>query len=104
LEGLRAGTFGDHLLLVGQAAGELWTDGVLYLGHDPAAPSLLLPTALEPGVPLPLWERALRRECGLNDVPFAVIPAWGQLWRLDGLGPLDTSRLRDWLEKEAADD
>jgi hypothetical protein len=38
-----------------------WFDGVLYLGRDPRAPSLLVPTPLEPDVPIELVERALLR-------------------------------------------
>ena len=39
---------------------ELWgMDRDQNLGRDPSAPSLLLPTALEPDVPLPLFERAV---------------------------------------------
>lgn len=36
-----------------------WVDGVTYLGRDPAAPSLWLPTTARPDVPLELFERAL---------------------------------------------
>lgn len=41
-----------------------WVDGVVYLGRDPGAPSLLLPTAQGPTVPLGLLEQAIRRRVG----------------------------------------
>ena len=54
------GVAGEDLLLVLGEAPELpWADGATYLGRDPLAPSLLLPTTHEPSVPLPLLERAL---------------------------------------------
>jgi hypothetical protein len=54
------GVAGEDLLVVLGPADELpWTDGAIYLGRDPGAPSLLLPTTHEPSVPLPLLERAL---------------------------------------------
>ncbi|MFO0725963.1 MAG: hypothetical protein U1E65_19420 [Myxococcota bacterium] len=39
-----------------------WVDGVTYLGQDPRAPGLLLPTQLEPALPLDLVARALGRQ------------------------------------------
>jgi hypothetical protein len=66
------------LLLVIGAAEELpWVDGVVYLGKDPAAPSLLLPTALEPDVPAPLFERAIlarARAATRGGAPLSVEP------------------------------
>lgn len=41
-----------------------WVDGVVYLGRDPGAPSLLLPTAQEPTAPPGLLEQAIRRRVG----------------------------------------
>jgi hypothetical protein len=45
--------------VAGEAPELPWADGATYLGRDPLAPSLLLPTTREPSVPLPLLERAL---------------------------------------------
>jgi hypothetical protein len=54
------GVAGEDLLVVLGEAPELpWADGATYLGRDPRAPSLLLPTTRQPSVPLPLLERAL---------------------------------------------
>jgi hypothetical protein len=50
------------LILVTGAELDLpWTDGARYLGQDPLAPSLLLPTARAPSVSPALLERALGR-------------------------------------------
>jgi len=43
---------GDIVLLMGETARLPWVDGVLYLGRDPRAPRLLLPTQLRPSVPI----------------------------------------------------
>jgi len=57
-----------------------WVDGVVYLGTDPRAPGLRLPTALEPGpVPIQLFERSLRlafAEAAAGG-PLGVAPAAG---------------------------
>jgi hypothetical protein len=54
------GVAGEDLLVVLGPAGELpWVEGAVYLGRDPSAPALLLPTTREPSLPLPLVERAL---------------------------------------------
>lgn len=54
------GVAGEDLLVVLGPAGELpWVEGAVYLGRDPSASALLLPTTHEPSLPLPLVERAL---------------------------------------------
>jgi hypothetical protein len=54
----------DLILLLGDSALLPWVEGAAYLGRDPRAPSLLLPTNREPSVPLPLVERALVLRAG----------------------------------------
>lgn len=49
-----------------------WADGVVYLGRDPEAPALLVPTRLEPDVPIAIVERALLRQT--SGAPLAVVP------------------------------
>jgi hypothetical protein len=69
-----AGVAGDDLLVVIGARDELpWIDGVVYLGKDPAAPSLLLPTALAPDVPAGLFERAILAHVKGAVPPIAVL-------------------------------
>src|SRR2546421_12248969 len=53
------GVAGPGLLVISGEEGALpWVDGAIYLGRDTEASALLLPTTLEPSVPLPLLERA----------------------------------------------
>ena len=66
---------GDDLLVVLGAEADLpWVDGLVYLGRSDQAPSLLLPTAVEPSIPEPVFERALRRRAGAAAPPLAVLP------------------------------
>lgn len=81
----------DWMVLLGDAASLPWVDGVTYLGRDPGAPRLLLPTLLQPNVRPELLERALLRlarastegagagtgtgTCGTVAPPLAVLPA-----------------------------
>lgn len=67
------GVAGTELLLVLGAADLLpWADGVTYLGRDPAAPALLLPTTLAPNVPTTIFERTLTRDA--PGLLVAVVP------------------------------
>ncbi|MBJ6764583.1 hypothetical protein JGU66_27765 [Myxococcaceae bacterium JPH2] len=72
------------LVLLGEAETLPWVDGALYLGRDPVAPSLLLPCAVRPDAPLPLWERAWVARMPKGSTPLAVLPE-GQ--RLVPVGP-----------------
>jgi hypothetical protein len=67
------------LVILGAESLLPWVDGVIYLGHDPAAPNLLLPTNLEPILQLPLLERALLRRVAHLAPPLAVLPMYRQL-------------------------
>jgi hypothetical protein len=68
------------LVILGAETALPWVDGVVYLGHDAEAPSLLFPTSLEPSVPAALLERSLtathklRGPCALLLDPPAIIP------------------------------
>jgi hypothetical protein len=69
------------VLIAKQEADLPWVDGIQYLGKDPDAPQLLLPTARAPAVHAGLFERAIvakARTVGLiavlPDPPAAIIP------------------------------
>jgi hypothetical protein len=62
----------DVLVVLAEAADLPWLDGIVYLGRDPEAPALLVPTILEPEVPIALVERALVRRAQTS--PLAVLP------------------------------
>ncbi|HEU4387096.1 MAG TPA: hypothetical protein VFV34_04825 [Blastocatellia bacterium] len=59
------------LILLGEEERLPWADGVVYLGRDRNAPSLLLPTTLVPDVPIELFERALMAR--VDRPPLAVL-------------------------------
>ncbi len=79
-----------------------WVEGIEYLGTDPEAPSLYLPTLLEPTWPLDLLTAALLRR-GLA-LPCAVLPAApGEgplLLAVAAARPLDLDLLRAWLAEQ----
>src|SRR5262245_25556690 len=59
------GVAGERLLVVQGNPDVLpWVDGVQYLGVDPAAPAVLLPTNYQPALPQELLARALRTRTG----------------------------------------
>jgi len=68
------------LVVLGEEKRLPWVDGVVYLGHDPESPSLLLPTNIEPSVPSALIERSLavvhkqRGPCALLLDPPSIVP------------------------------
>jgi len=121
---LRAIAFADLLLVAGPEEQLPWSDGALYLGRAPDARRLLLPTRLEPDLPIELFERALRRRlfASAAGVTGAATPTTtprdGLLAILPGDGaaaplalPLDEARtlgddtlqaLRDLLDRGAA--
>jgi hypothetical protein len=88
------GVAGTGLLLV-LGAPELlpWVDGVAYLGRDPDAPSLLLPTALAPDVPVALLERALAARVNTLGAPLAVLDAPARLVPAADARPIERARL-----------
>jgi hypothetical protein len=84
------------LLVLGDADLLPWADGIEYLGRSPDAPSLLLPTCFEPGFGDALFERAIMRKPG-GTAPLAVSPARRRLVSAAAAGPIDRSRLAQWL-------
>ena len=68
------------LVILGEEKWLPWVDGVIYLGHESQVPSLLLPTNLEPSVPVALLERSLgvahklHGPCALLLKPSCIVP------------------------------
>ncbi|MBU8900128.1 hypothetical protein DRW03_15615 [Corallococcus sp. H22C18031201] len=87
------------LVLLGDAETLPWVDGALYLGRDPLAPSLVLPCALRPEVPLPLWERALVAQVPRGSTPLAVIPDARWLVPLGPARPVHRATLQAWGDR-----
>ena len=99
LNRLRGVSWNEGLILEGDAGILPWVDGAFYLGHDPLAPKLLLPCALEPSVPLDLWakafERQLQRELA---APIAVLLEGHLAISLAGARSVERAKLEAWLE------
>ncbi|MCE9580315.1 MAG: hypothetical protein K8W52_44770 [Deltaproteobacteria bacterium] len=88
---------GAELLLVrGDAERLPWVDGVVYLGRDPDAPDLLVPTALEPSVPAAVLARAVRAR--IAEAPVAVLASPHLLVPCAGARAIDRGLLAAWLE------
>jgi len=110
LHGLAAVAGADLLVVLGQ--GVPWIDGIAYLGRDPAAPALLLPTALAPTVPAAVLERAVLARIGSAAPPVALLPALLErgepraALRLVPCGvarSIDRQRLSAWLAGDVRD-
>ena len=93
------GVAGKELILIQSEEEQLpWADGVQYLGVDPAAPSLLLPTNYRPSLPGPLVEKALLAREGVTG-KVAVLPSPFLLVPLSPARPIVRSVLAAWMEQ-----
>jgi hypothetical protein len=93
------GVAGDAAIAVlGEADVLPWVDGIEYLGRTPEAPSLLLPTCLEPSVGDALFERVIVRSPG-GAPPLAISPARRRAFSLASARPIERNRLGDWLAR-----
>ncbi|MBK8251409.1 MAG: hypothetical protein IPK82_01915 [Polyangiaceae bacterium] len=88
-------TAGDTLLITGPTSDLPWVESVLYLGRDPSAPRLLLPTALTPDVPADVFEAAIAK----TNLPFpvAVLPSPKRLISMHLARPIERALLTAWL-------
>ena len=86
----------DVLVVLGLEAELPWADGVVYLGREPAAPGLLVPTHLTPDVPVALLEAAVLRK--VRGSPVAVVPVAGQLIDVGAARAIDRATLLAWAE------
>jgi hypothetical protein len=94
LAGVARGGAEPVLVVLGEAADLPWVDGVLYLGRDPRAPALLVPTLLEPDVPIELVARAVvRRASAVGPSPFALLPDVPAIVPCGGALPIARARL-----------
>jgi hypothetical protein len=84
------------LVLLGETDSLPWVDGAVYLGRDPAAPSLLLPCTLAPEVAPALLERALVAHASAG-TPLAVLPRSGHLVPVGAARTVARETLAAWL-------
>lgn len=89
------------LVLLGETDSLPWVDGAVYLGRDPAAPSLLLPCTLAPEVAPALLERALVAHAAAG-TPLAVLPRSGHLVPVGAARTVARGTLAEWLKSAEA--
>lgn len=72
-----------------------WIDGIEYFGRDD---ELFLPTAIGPGVPVPLLARAIATRHPELKPPFAIAMNPDLLISFAAMAPTERSRLLGWME------
>src|SRR5580704_8142559 len=93
------GAAGDNLLIVlGETSSLPWVDGVAYLGRDPDAPRLLVPTMVRPDLALDVFERTVARRTAALPGPWAVLLSPPQLFSVAHAAAIERDRLHAWLE------
>ena len=97
LERLRAAATADALVILGAASDLPWVDGVVYLGKDPKAGSLLIPTNIAPSVPIDALERSLVGRLAGVETPIVVLPLNKRIFSAAPALPLGTLHLIRWL-------
>ena len=71
LEAMAAVFFDDALFVKGESETLPWVDGIRYLGIDPDAPRLWIPTHTKPNVALGIFAAAIQKHAGIAG-PLAV--------------------------------
>jgi hypothetical protein len=84
--------------VLGEAKDLPWGDGVTYLGRDPDAPRLLIPTMLRPSVAMDVFERAIARRAAALSGPWAVLANPLRLFSVADAAILSRGHLIRWLE------
>ncbi|MBX7220542.1 MAG: hypothetical protein K1Y36_11395 [Blastocatellia bacterium] len=74
LEHLRGVAGVNVIVVMGEADRLPWVDGACYLGHSETSAMFYLPTTLDPNVPVPLLEKALRQRFPHLKPPLVVLP------------------------------
>ncbi|MBI4820024.1 MAG: hypothetical protein HY791_27360 [Deltaproteobacteria bacterium] len=82
---------GDERVLILLGSELPWVDGVLYFGRDARAPSLLLPTALAPELPVEVLEAAVLARS--LSAPILVCPSPALTVSVAAARPLSRSKL-----------
>lgn len=85
----------DVVLVLGPEDALPWVRGAIYLGVDPSAPSLLLPTTEAPPWPAAVFERAVHRKATGRLV--AVLPSPDLFVPFAHARPIERAWLEDWL-------
>lgn len=92
----------ESIVILGDEADLPWVDGVVYLGRDDEAPSLLLPTHSRPSAPGPgVFARAVHRRFSRLPPPLAVLPEAAAVVSCAGALRVSRARLEAWLRESA---
>lgn len=86
------------LVILGEAELLPWVDEVVYLGRDPDSSSLLIPTTLEPSIPIALFEQSLIAHAGV--APCALLLDPSCIVPLIEARPVARKTLTKWLEAD----
>jgi hypothetical protein len=87
----------ELLIIIGDEDSLPWVDGARYLGRDPQAPALLLPTAREPNIPISLFEKALLQSAGALPRPIAVFEIPPGIASLAEAAMVTSDAVKFWL-------
>ena len=93
----RAVAAGDAIVVLGDGPALPWVDGARYLGRDPDAPHLLVPTESRPNAPLDAFEAAILRRARGARPPLAVSIAPRLIVSVAGAAPIERASLASWL-------
>jgi hypothetical protein len=92
------GAAGDAVLIaLGQTAALPWAAGVTYLGRDPDAPGLLVPTMLRPIVAFDVFERAIARHATPLSAPWAVVALPPLVFSVASATAIERDEIVKWL-------
>jgi hypothetical protein len=98
---LRAVASKDTLIVLGPTKLLPWVDGVSYLGQDPSALLLLLPTAVRPELPIDAFEQAVIRKAGKKRPPIVVLDDPPLIISAAEAQPIARERLEAWIGDRA---
>lgn len=87
------------LVVLGTAHSLPWVNGVSYLGRDPRAPRLFVPTTTQASpAAIEVFERAILRRHERLAPPLAVVVSPPRILSLSEALPIRRDRIRAWLE------
>lgn len=103
LGALRGAASRQLVLLLGATEALPWVDGIAYFGREPQAPSLLLPCATCPTLPLELVARSVALRWGKSGAvgPFVLADAPRTVIDSSEARPVDRAQLYAWLATRA---
>lgn len=85
-----------NLLIIASENSQLpWVDAIIYLGCDPAATQLYMPTLLKPNLAVALLQKRCLQL--YQQSPLAILPATNQIVALQSLQTIDKSSIRHWI-------